>query len=74
MVSVTARQHQERLRKRLRANAQDLGRVDREQTKLRAKRAELIRRASDAGIGVMEMAELTGLSRRAIYDVLKEES
>lgn len=34
--------------------------------------AELIPRAYRAGIGVTEMTRLTGMSHRAVYDVLRE--
>jgi hypothetical protein len=34
--------------------------------------AELIPRAYRAGVGVTEMTRLTGMSHRAVYDVLRE--
>lgn len=35
--------------------------------------AKLIPRAQRAGIGVTEIARLTGLSRRAVYDLIGDE-
>lgn len=35
--------------------------------------ARLIPRAQRAGVGVTEIAQLTGLSRRAVYDLLNDE-
>jgi len=59
--------------------AQQLAQAGREREKVMEARhaitrriADLIPRAYRAGIGVTEITRLTGMSRRAVYDVLHE--
>ena len=72
MTDRRTRNRQQQLRAKLATNRDDLDRVTQQQDELRAARAELIRKAHEAGLGVTELAELTGISRRAVYDVLNE--